>query len=311
MTTEVVTVTVNPAVDQTVWIPGFRAGEVNRVRRQEVTPGGKGVNVAAFLTSFGVPTLATGFLGAQNAGLFKEFFRERGILDRFVPIAGTTRTGVKIVDNEAGATTDINFPGFDVAADQVAKLETTVASLAPSHGWIVLSGSLPPGAPVDLYARLATAARAAGARVAVDTSGRPLAEALHSPPDLVKPNRAELEELTGRTLGGRDALAGAAHDLVKAGIATVVVSLGGEGALFVRAGEAVFAAAPAVPVASTVGAGDAMVAGTITATLRGLPLADVAALATAAAATKIGRVGPYLDAVAVEAGAKTVAVHLL
>ncbi len=311
MTPDVVTVTANPAVDQTVWIPGFRPGEVNRVRRHEVGPGGKGVNVAAFLTAFGIPTLATGFLGTSNAGLFEDFLAERGIEARFVLVPGTTRTGVKIVDDEAGTTTDINFPGFEVPADRVSELEATVVSLGRPDGWIVLSGSLPPRAPVDLYARLGASARALGMRVAVDTSGPPLSEAVRSTPDLVKPNREELEELTGRTLTDREALAAAAQELVDTGISTVVVSLGGEGALFVRAGEVVFAAAPRVPVASTVGAGDAMVAGAITGTLRDLPLTDVAALATAAAATKIGRVGPRLDAAAAEAAAKTVTIDPL
>lgn len=311
MTHDVVTVTANPAVDQTVWIPGFRAGEVNRVRRQEVSAGGKGVNVAAFLAAFGIETLATGFLGNSNAGLFEEFLAERSIEERFVRVHGTTRTGVKIVDEEAGTTTDINFPGFDVPGERVTDLETLVASVTRPDGWIVLSGSLPPGAPADLYARLSASAREAGMRVAVDTSGPPLAEAVRTVPDLLKPNREELEELTGRPLGDREALAGAARELVDAGISTVVVSLGGEGALFVRAGEAVFAAPPPVPVASTVGAGDAMVAGTIAGTLRDLPLAGVAALATATAATKIGRVGPYLDAAAAEAASKTVSVSPL
>ena len=311
MTHDVVTVTANPAVDQTVWIPGFRAGEVNRVRRQEVTAGGKGVNVAAFLAAFGIETLATGFLGTSNAGLFEDFLAERGIEERFVRVHGTTRTGVKIVDDEAGTTTDINFPGFDVPGERVSDLETFVASVTRPDGWIVLSGSLPPGAPADLYARLSAGAREAGMRVAVDTSGPPLAEAVRTTPDLLKPNREELEELAGRPLEDREALAGAARELVDAGISTVVVSLGGEGALFVRAGEAVFAAPPPVTVASTVGAGDAMVAGTIAGTLRDLPLAGVAALATATAATKIGRVGPYLDSAAAEAASKTVAVHPL
>ena len=311
MTHDVVTVTANPAVDQTVWIPGFRAGEVNRVRRQEVAAGGKGVNVAAFLAAFGVETLATGFLGTANAGLFEEFLAERGIEERFVRVHGTTRTGVKIVDEEAGTTTDINFPGFDVPGDRVADLETLVATVTRPDGWMVLSGSLPPGAPADLYARLCTSAREAGMRVAVDTSGPPLAEAVRTIPDLLKPNREELEELTGRPLGDREALADAARELVDAGVTTVVVSLGGEGALFVRAGEAVFAAPPRVRVASTVGAGDAMVAGTIAGTLRDLPLGEVAALATATAATKIGRVGPYLDAAAAEAASKMVSVRQL
>ncbi len=311
MTHDVVTVTANPAVDQTVWIPGFRAGEVNRVRRQEVSAGGKGVNVAVFLAAFGIETLATGFLGTANAGLFEDFLAERGIEERFVRVHGTTRTGVKIVDDEAGTTTDVNFPGFDVPGDRVADLETFVASVTRPDGWIVLAGSLPPGAPADLYARLSASAREAGMRVAVDTSGPPLAEAVRTTPDLLKPNREELEELTGRSLVDREALAGAARELVDAGVSTVVVSLGGEGALFVRAGEAVFATPPPVRVASTVGAGDAMVAGTIAGTLRDLPLAGVAALATATAATKIGRVGPYLDAAAAEAASKTVAVRPL
>lgn len=311
MTHDVVTVTANPAADQTVWIPGFRAGEVNRVRRQEVTAGGKGVNVAAFLAAFGIETLATGFLGTANAGLFEDFLAERGVEERFVRVHGTTRTGVKIVDEEGGTTTDINFPGFDVPGERVTDLETLVASVRRPDVWIVLSGSLPPGAPADLYARLSTSAREAGMRVAVDTSGPPLSEAVRTLPDLLKPNREELEELTGRSLGDRQALVGAARELVDAGISTVVVSLGGEGALFVRAGEALFAAPPPVRVASTVGAGDAMVAGTIAGTLRDLPLAGVAALATATAATKIGRVGPYLDAAAAEAASRTVAVHPL
>ena len=154
MTHDVVTVTANPAVDQTVWIPGFRAGEVNRVRRQEVTAGGKGVNVAAFLAAFGIETLATGFLGTSNAGLFEDFLAGRGIEERFVRVHGTTRTGVKIVDEEAGTTTDINFPGFDLPGERVTDLETLVTTVTRPDGWIVLSGSLPPGAPADLYARL-------------------------------------------------------------------------------------------------------------------------------------------------------------
>lgn len=311
MTASVVTVTANPALDQTVWVPGFRAGEVNRVRRQEVTPGGKGVNVAAFLTALGVECLATGFLGTENAGLFEDFFGVHGIAHRFAPVPGTTRTGVKIVDDEAASTTDLNYPGFGVDAGQVAALEAVVAEVAQAGAWLVLSGSLPPGAPPDLYARLGASAREKGMRVAVDTSGPALAEAVAWAPDLVKPNRRELEELTGRELPDSGTLAAAARDLAGGGIATVVVSLGADGALFVRKDGAVFAAAPPVAVASTVGAGDAMVAGTVAAMLRGLPLAAVAALATAVAATKIGRVGPYLDAPAAEAMAETIAVHPL
>jgi 1-phosphofructokinase len=308
---DAVTVTANPAIDQTIWVPGFRAGEVNRVQREDVTPGGKGVNVAAFLADFGVSVHATGFLGRPNAGLFEAFLEEKGIGHGFVAVGGTTRTGIKIVDEDANATTDVNFPGFEVTAGDVAALEAAVADAVAPGRWIALAGSLPAGAPPDLYRRLAEIVREGGGRVALDTSGPALRDAIAAGPDLVKPNREELEELGGRPLPDRDALRAAAAELADRGVGTVVVSLGAEGALFARDGVAAFATAPKVRVASTVGAGDAMVAGTIAGTLRGLDVAEVAALATAFSAVAITRIGPHLDASAVEETARNVAVERL
>ena len=305
---DVVTVTANPALDQTVWVPGFRAGEVNRVVREETSPGGKGVNVAAFLASFGLATAATGFLGRANAGLFEEFLDARGISHCFVPVAGVTRTGIKIVD-DAGVTTDINFPGFGVTEGDLLALERIVTGLAAVSRWVVLSGSLPRDAPLSTYRRLVEAVHAAGGLVALDTSGPALREALPAGPDLVKPNRAELEELGGQALPDRVALREAADGLAAYGIGTTVISLGAEGALFLRDGEAVFATPPPVRVASTVGAGDAMVAGTVLGTLRGLGLAGVAALATACSAVAISRVGPYLDPVEVDTTVEDITVE--
>ena len=311
MTADVVTVTVNPAVDHTIWVPGFRAGEVNRVVREQQTAGGKGVNVAAFLAEVGISVWATGFLGRPNAGLFEEFLDENGIGHAFVMVHGTTRTGIKIVDEAANATTDINFSGFEVTEDDLRALEAAVADAVAPGRWVVLAGSLPSGAPTDAYRRLAELVRERGGRVALDTSGPALREAIAARPDLVKPNREELEELSGRTLGDRDALVAAAEDLADGGVGTVVVSLGAEGALFTRNGGAAYATPPPVRVASTVGAGDAMVAGTIAGTLRELELPRVAALATAFSAVAITRVGPHLDASAVEQTARAVTVESL
>ncbi len=306
---DVVTVTANPAVDQTVWVPGFRAGEVNRVVREELSPGGKGVNVAAFLAPFGLAVAATGFIGRANAALFEEFLDRRGIGSFFVPVVGVTRTGIKIVDEEAGTTTDVNFPGFAVHDGHVRPLEGIVRRLARPGRWVVLAGSLPRDAPVETYRRLVEVVHAAGGLVALDTSGPALAQALPAAPDLVKPNRAELEELTGRALPDRAALRSAAGELAGHGIGTVIVSLGAEGALFVRGREAVFATPPPVRVASTVGAGDAMVAGTVLGIMRGLPLDGVARLATACSAVAISRVGPHLDPVEVEKTVEEVSVE--
>lgn len=307
----VVTVTVNPAIDHTLWIPGFRAGEVNRVQRDEQTPGGKGVNVAAFLAALGVRVAATGFLGTDNAGLFERFFSAKGIDDRFVRVPGATRTGIKIVDEDGSSTTDINFPGVTLNESDLAALETEVAQLAAEGPWVVGAGSLPPTAPRDLYRQLGTTVHAAGGAVALDTSGPPLAHGLECRPDLVKPNRAELEELVDRRLDDRAGVLTAADELVGGGVDTVIVSLGSDGALFVTAASAVFAAAMAVDVVSTVGAGDAMVAGTIAARLRGLPLSETAALATACSAAAISTVGPYLDPEKVEAMAGSIEIDEL
>lgn len=308
---EVVTVTPNPAIDQTVWIPGFRAGAVNRVVREERSAGGKGVNVASALARFGVPVAATGLLGTENAALFAAFLAEERIGDAFVRVPGSTRTGVKISDPEAGTTTDINFPGLAIAPDALAALEAAVADAVVPGRWIVLAGSLPRGVPDTVYRDLARVVHERGGLVALDSSGPALAAALGEAPELIKPNREELEELTGRDLADRDAVIAAARVLVDAGVETVVVSLGADGALFVRAGEAVFAAPPPVTVASTVGAGDAMVAGTLAGLLRGLELDEVAALATAFSAVTVTRVGPHLDPDAVRETAKSVSVQRL
>lgn len=308
---DAITVTANPAVDQTIWVPGFRAGEVNRVVREQVTAGGKGVNVAAFLAAVGIPVLATGFLGRANAGLFEAFFEQNQISNEFVTVDGTTRTGIKIVDDVARATTDINFSGFHVDEDDLDALENTLADLVAPGRWVILAGSLPAGAPATTYRRLIALVHERGGRVALDTSGPALREAMAARPDLVKPNREELEELSGRELPDREALTQAAADLARVGVGTVVVSLGADGALFARDGEAAFATPPPVRVASTVGAGDAMVAGTIASILRMLDLAETAALATAFSAVAITQIGAYLDDVAVEETAHAVSVEAL
>jgi 1-phosphofructokinase len=196
-----------------------------------------------------------------------------------------------------------------VTAAELDALERDIRRLAAPGRWMVLAGSLPRDAPAATYRRLADVVHGAGGSIALDTSGAALGVALAAGPELVKPNRAELEELVGRPLPDRPALVTAARELAASGVGTVVVSLGAEGALFVRGGEAVFATPPPVPVASTVGAGDAMVAGTLLGTLRKLPLPGIAALATACSAVAIGGVGPYLDPAAVEKTAGVVAVE--
>lgn len=287
-------VALNPAIDWTITIPGFTAGRVNRVAQSQVHPGGKAVNVAALLADYGCAVTVTGFLGADNDQIFCQMFADKGIADRCVRIAGSTRTGIKVVDPASQQTTDINFPGQAPAAPDLATLRAVIAELAASHDWFVFSGSVPPGVPATIYRDLLQLVR--GKRTALDTSGEPLRLAVVAVPTVVKPNIHELEELMGRQVDGQAAILQAARTLLSYGSKTVVVSVGEEGALFVEAQQAVRAIPPTVVVQSTVGAGDAMVAGIVAAKVQGLLLVECARLATAFAVSALTRMGAGLPA---------------
>lgn len=276
---DTVTVTLNPALDRTVIIPNFTAGAVNRVETLRSNPGGKGVNVAASLADAGQRVAATGFLGRENPAAFEALFEEKGIADHFVRIAGQTRVGIKVVDPALGQTTDINFPGPTATLENLEALRAEIASL--DAACFVLAGSVPPGVDVAVYRDLVAALRARGRRVVIDASGEPLRHALEARPQVIKPNIDELGALLGIELKSDVAVLAAARQFIAEGIETVVVSMGSDGAAFITATEAVVARPPAVKVRSTVGAGDAMVAGIVTAQARGLSLAETARLATA------------------------------
>ena len=297
---DVLTVTLNPAIDRTVTIEDFAAGAVNRVERVEQHPGGKGVNVAVTLADAGHRVAVTGFLGRENCASFEQLFARKGIADRFVRLEGQTRVGIKIVDPRRQQTTDINFPGLTPGPADRAALLAAIAALATP--WAVLAGSLPPGVDPTFYRDLTLALRERACRVVLDTSGDPLRYALEAAPQIIKPNIHELEAALGRPLHGQGDVIAAARDLLAGGIELVIVSMGKDGALFIDHDEVISARPPAVAVQSTVGAGDAMVAGIVSARLRGLPLADAARLATAFSVDAISRIGAGLNDPAAIAG---------
>jgi 1-phosphofructokinase len=284
----------NPAIDQTALVPNFAAGAVNRVEHEQSDAGGKGVNVASFLAQFGVPVAVTGILGENNIEPFVRLFVEKGIVDRFVRLPGRTRVNVKIVDERQDRVTDINFPGLSVGTDDLARLNEEIDALAADTGWFVLSGSVPEGVPNTVYADLVRILKNRGKTVVLDASGSAFAAAIPTGPDVIKPNIEELQELVGRNLAGHGDIIAAAKQLIDRGIGLVAVSMGPDGALFVERDAAVLAVPPNITVKSTVGAGDAMVAGIVTGTLRGLDLADRARLATAFSLGALGEIGPRL-----------------
>ena len=290
----VLTVTLNPAIDETITVDRLVPGTVHRARDLRRNAGGKGVNVASCLSDWGIRTTAFGLLGAQNAAPFEALFAAGAIEDRFGRLPGTTRVNLKIVD--ADDTTDINLGGLPVRAEDVATLAAQVEELAGPDTLAVLAGSLPPGCPPSIYADLVTRLRARGARVLLDSSGDPLSQALAAPvlPQCLKPNRHELSEWSGDRLDDLADVLRVATRLRDRGAELIVVSLGADGALFVSDDGAVLAHLAAPSVVSTVGAGDAMVAGLAAAMAEGASLERTARLATAFAVAKLGLAGPHL-----------------
>ncbi len=309
---KVATVTLNPAIDQTVAIPNFAAGKVNRVTSIISEAGGKGVNVASNLADFGFETAVTGFLGEENLLLFERLFHQKAIRDRFVRIAGNTRSGIKIINEVDQETTDINFPGQSPTRFDIDLLFKAVAQLTDEYAWFVLAGSIPAGCPPGIYGDLVQLIKSKGKSVALDTSGEGLRQALPAAPTLIKPNIDELEELVGHSLKTQSEVIQAARHWLEQGIETVIVSMGADGAIFVEAGEVVLAKPPQVKVKSTVGAGDAMVSGTVAGKARGDSLAECARLATAFSVNAISQVGSGISSLeAIEAFKRQVVIQTL
>jgi len=277
---EIVTVTMNPAIDETIFLDRLNPGGVNRAKRLHRQAGGKGINVSRMLNHFGIPSIATGFLGKSNGDIYRKFFKGKKITDEFVWISGETRTGIKIVNESNRQTTDINFPGLEPSYEQLNEFEKSLRKLVKPGRWFVLSGSLPQGVSIDFFEELLAMLKKGGAKVAVDTSGAALKIAINGGADLIKPNEHELVEILGHPLADFPAKVKAAMKLQREKISHVVLSLGSEGALFITPEKSLMASAPPVKVVSTVGAGDALLSGYLAGLLTDRSPTDCARLAT-------------------------------
>jgi len=296
MNPDIVIVTLNPAIDQTIFLDALTPGHVHRAKKVTLNAGGKGVNVASCLADWkaGSITLA-GVIGDDNRSIFEGLCGEKHLDDLMIRIPGETRTNIKLVHDDE--TTDINLPGLPIPAEALSASLAIIKDCAKDNAILLLAGSLPPGVAPTIYAELIAQLRPTGARIVLDTSGAPLAAVLggDAMPACIKPNRAELEEFCGHALPMQADLIGAAQSLRARGIELVVISLGADGALFVGE-QTLHASLPAIRAASTVGAGDAMVAGIIASLAANAALESTARLATAFAAAKLGQAGPNLPA---------------
>ncbi|MBC8125939.1 MAG: 1-phosphofructokinase family hexose kinase [Gloeobacteraceae cyanobacterium ES-bin-144] len=276
----IVTVTLNPAIDETVFLDELRPGFVNRAECHHRQAGGKGINVSSMLAAYGIETIATGFLGIDNTLPFDEFFNNPLISDEFVRIPGECRTGIKIVTRSGSGTTDINFPGLSPSASEFLTLSKKLSDLVVPGRWFVVAGSLPSSVSPEDFGNMLRMLKSGGAKIAVDTSGPPLRAAMDCGVDLVKPNHHELDEVLRLGLTDMASRTIAALKLQRERVPYVILSMGSDGALFVSPECACMTAAPPADVVSTVGAGDSLLAGYLAAMSTGMNAMDRAALAT-------------------------------
>lgn len=293
----IITLTANPSHDRTVALTDeLQRGSVQRAASVTSQAGGKGVNISRASVSAGVPTLAV--LPAPKDDPFVLELLAAGIDCRPVTHEGDLRVNITISEPD-GTTTKLNSPGPEMTDDTRAAITETLQLRAGDGDWVVLAGSLPPGAPREWYAELVTALASTGARIAVDTSDAPLQALVErldiAAPHLMKPNGHELASFTGHDGDALEAdpvaAASAARDLVSRGVEAVLVTLGGRGAVLVTAAGAWHAAPPPTTVVSTVGAGDSSLFGYLLAAIEGRSPADRLALAVAYGSAAAGLPG--------------------
>ncbi|MPQ98801.1 hexose kinase [Modestobacter sp. I12A-02628] len=273
---QMVTLTANPSLDRTLVLPGpLDRGSVARLGVSSTEPGGKGVNVSRAVAAAGADVVSV--LPAAADDPIVTALHGLGLRLATVPVAGAVRTNYTLVEPD-GTTTKLNEPGNALDAETRAALTEALRGHAAGARWVVLSGSLPAGTPVDWYATLVRALRDTGARIAVDTSEAPLLALLaagrDAVPDLLKPNTEELAQLAGvpeaEVVADPAAALAAVATLHERGVHSVLLTLGGDGAMLSTADGGLWSATPPpVTVRSTVGAGDCSLAGYLLADLAG------------------------------------------
>lgn len=289
----IITVTMNPAIDKTVSLSSFQHGGLNRLSHIVRDAGGKGINVSKTLPALGTASLAVGFIAGSTGHFIEKSLHQANISTDFIEIEGETRTNTKVVEPD-GTTTDLNEPGPAPSEHDIALLIEKLVSYANPDTLFVLSGSVPAGTDPAIYRTITEKVHAKGASVLLDADGPLFSQALKAAPDMIKPNRSELEQYFGVSEQSDDPVrqsAALGRTLLSYGVHTAAVSLGEDGALFLSADHTLYCPALSMNVCSTVGAGDAMVAALAYGWEQHLSLSECALLGMAASAGAVTTVG--------------------
>jgi 1-phosphofructokinase family hexose kinase len=278
-------ISANPAIDKRMRVVRLQVGLVNRASAVQPNPGGKAAHVAMVLRALKVDPLWIGFAGGASGGELDAGLREIGIRTHPVAMAESTRVNLEILDGSGGVT-EILEPGGAPTNEEALAFETACETEFQAGGerqMVIISGSLPPGMEADWYSKLIRKAHAKGCKVFLDTSGEALRSGLAAGPDFVKPNRQEAEELTGVKISDSQSAENALRKVIQAGAESAAISLGENGLIYCSGmkEEIYFARPPKVHVKSTVGCGDATVAGFAYAAQSNLPAREAVLLAAA------------------------------
>ncbi len=282
----ILSVTLNPCIDQTLFVDGLKPHDTNRVVRTEVDAGGKGINLSRVAVELGGDSLATGFLGGGAGAYIRRILDVQGVRHDFVEIEGNTRTNFSVEDGSSEPPTTFNSKGPSVTASEWDRLFALVTRHVQTSDWIALGGSLPKGVPVEAYFEIGNVVKQAGKRLALDADGEAMRRGLDAKPHFIKPNRKEAGRLLGRSVESVDDAVFAAEELRQYlepdGIC--VLSLGKDGAVMASSAGTVIGRPIDVEYVSTIASGDSLVGAMLAALERGSSLDDSFRLGLAAGA---------------------------
>ena len=290
----ILTVTLNPAIDQTVVVESIVVGETNRIKESRLDPGGKGVNCSRALRELGAGTAATGFAPGGLGRYIEQVLSDLGVICDFVHTRGEVRMNMTIHNLRRNTSTMIVGPGPQTEPRYQQQLFTRVRRHLSPGDWIVVAGSVPPPLSPGIYYDLISLGNAIGANTVLDADGEPLAAGVSARPTLVKANRRELGRLFNRDLASEEEAIDALTELRRGGVKIAAITRGREGSIGMDAHGAWRALPPRIHQSTPVGAGDAFLAGLVKVLSEGGPLPEALRLATAAGAAAALTTGTQL-----------------
>ncbi len=290
----VLSVTLNPCIDKTIYLDRLETGAYNRVKNTRIDLSGKGLNVSTVLHNLGEDTLCMGFNFRNNGSILEQTLDRRGLERHFIYADGSIRTNIKLFDQSTLVMTEINEAGPVVSSSAVDKLMDEIDVRLEHTHILVLSGSVPPGVPADIYQRLIRMAHKKEVKTVLDTAGEPFLLGVQEKPFLIKPNSLEFEQAFKKLFKTGKGPLEIARRIVEDGIPYLCISMGADGALLLDREHTYRAKALPVEARGLTGAGDSMVAGMCFALRKRLGSEDMLRYAMAAAAGSVRQEGTLL-----------------